>query len=687
MSNKFKVTINNNNIDCRLKIPRTVSLQKFGRKVYAYIEIKLDNIQTGVNQVTIKWPSEIFTQIINPTNLLFELDDQLIVQHTVSVDTTETTTNHIISLTNTANILRIYIFSDIRSTLSNIVNSYLGKVEYGNQFYMYSTPISVLINYLKKCKNENELFTLIYAKPYQISRNRIINNMYFNFITSKQNQTPIDIIKSIFFNFITSKQQSETFNSNHNLYNLLYSNANGMTFDYKHDLYAFTGSNPFNFKLPAEIDNSIIDWFFEDLVSDDNITFDHILNYKELKKIKPKSIETESYLFNPVNNNNNIYDFNLNNNTYILNVSKLLLNLYELSDIKLDSDTYVYNTRYAHDFHIIHPSIREYTHDSFYTDITFDGNSDLFDFINDNIGKDELIISELYLYTSINSKRLDYLHSVAFLNNIYCLSCITNYSTNIDNEHLSEETNCSSINTSLTKDFVLPMVILPNDLYFYIDTIDGNIVFDLLDEQTLLPRMFKHIEQDCYNYNLVKSINTINDFNDVNTTSILISNNNSHIDKEIDNEYETFINNVALNAKEYQLPIMPESINDIWFYLDIINDNKLMFDLLDYNVSETLHNELNLLLYKNLEYYTYQNITSKPNDYCTIYINSNSFNIINNMDTLYLQNNITLEGSLISKSICGLKQISSLVVGRRFYWDVIQEDFMFNPIYDFSFMM
>ena len=168
----FKITINNNSVNCRFKIPNVLGLQKFGHKVYAYLEIDLDNLQISGNaNISIKWPSEIYKYIINPSSLMFEIDDKIINQHSVSLDINETTTIHVISIPNNSEFMKIYIFSDIISKINNTVISYIGGVEKGNKYYSWLLPANTVVNFIEKCKNETEAFNFINAKPYIINFN------------------------------------------------------------------------------------------------------------------------------------------------------------------------------------------------------------------------------------------------------------------------------------------------------------------------------------------------------------------------------------------------------------------------------------------------------------------------------------------------------------------------------------
>lgn len=162
----FMVIINNNVVDCNLKILDTVCLQKFGRKVYAYLEIYLDNLQISGNvNVTIKWPPEIYKHIINPSNLMFEVDNNIVIQHSVSLNTNEITTTHIVSIPNNSKVMNIYIFSDIIPKMSGVVVPYISGVEKGNQYYTWLLPTNTITMSIEKCKNETEVFGFINAKP------------------------------------------------------------------------------------------------------------------------------------------------------------------------------------------------------------------------------------------------------------------------------------------------------------------------------------------------------------------------------------------------------------------------------------------------------------------------------------------------------------------------------------------
>ena len=109
---KFNVIIDDKLFDGYLRILDT-PIVKFNRTVIAYLELKdVFDIQSGCKKITIIWPKDVYPYVLNPSNVIFELDDQIILQYGITAEPNNYTTEHIIAVDTQINILKVYIFDD-----------------------------------------------------------------------------------------------------------------------------------------------------------------------------------------------------------------------------------------------------------------------------------------------------------------------------------------------------------------------------------------------------------------------------------------------------------------------------------------------------------------------------------------------------------------------------------------------
>ena len=134
---KYTVTIDNLTFTGFLKVPEQ-PMSVFNRNVLAYIELEnIQNVTSGTKKLTIVWPKNVYPYVINPSNVVFEIDDELIFQHGIKADPYSYTTEHVISLPESFMRLRVYIFEDRLCNSTKTIIGQISDVKECNSFNMY----------------------------------------------------------------------------------------------------------------------------------------------------------------------------------------------------------------------------------------------------------------------------------------------------------------------------------------------------------------------------------------------------------------------------------------------------------------------------------------------------------------------------------------------------------------------
>jgi len=137
-------------------------IYKYKRKVVAYLIVSdVQGIKAGTKKVVIKWPKEVFPYVINASNVLFEVDNEIVFQHGVVADPLTYQTEHVISVRSSFNSLKVYVFDkeeEIEVSQKTVIG-YLGTIR---EFY------TAIFHFPKQITSNIGLFdtaTLTYCFP------------------------------------------------------------------------------------------------------------------------------------------------------------------------------------------------------------------------------------------------------------------------------------------------------------------------------------------------------------------------------------------------------------------------------------------------------------------------------------------------------------------------------------------
>ena len=190
---KFNVIIDDKLFDGYLRILDT-PIVKFNRTVIAYLELKdVFDIKSGCKKITIIWPKDVYPYVLNPSNVIFELDDQIILQYGITAEPNNYTTEHIIAVDTQINILKVYIFDDTLCQTSKTVIGNIGDITECNTFSFkisrsfneYTTTESNVFNFnFSRSMNEystTECNCINYSFPRSFNENITTECRSFNF--------------------------------------------------------------------------------------------------------------------------------------------------------------------------------------------------------------------------------------------------------------------------------------------------------------------------------------------------------------------------------------------------------------------------------------------------------------------------------------------------------------------------
>lgn len=115
----YTVYIDDKQFEGWLEIP-SEPLTLFGRNVLAYIVVRnVSGVKPGVKRVIIQWPKRLFLHVLNPSNILFEIDGRILIHHGVVAHIQNYTTEHAIAIDSQFTSLKIYIFQNEEMVQSN----------------------------------------------------------------------------------------------------------------------------------------------------------------------------------------------------------------------------------------------------------------------------------------------------------------------------------------------------------------------------------------------------------------------------------------------------------------------------------------------------------------------------------------------------------------------------------------
>ena len=156
---KYTVLVDGQSFVGYLKVPQT-QMTIFGRKVLAYIELSnLLHLEAGVKKVTIEWPTQVFPHVLNPSNIVFKLDDEYILQHGIIADIYNRKTEHIIAIGNQITNLHVYVFNDSLCQTEKTAYGCMGDIKECNT-YTLNFPRS----YNEYATTECNTYTIIFPR-------------------------------------------------------------------------------------------------------------------------------------------------------------------------------------------------------------------------------------------------------------------------------------------------------------------------------------------------------------------------------------------------------------------------------------------------------------------------------------------------------------------------------------------
>jgi len=186
MSNTMIVHIDGKKFNGVVKV-FDIPVKLYGRESYVCLEIQCNdtNIKEGVKKVVIEWPVELFQFVLNPSNLLFEVNGEIVIHHDTltNIMLQERQTEHVIALPKNLQKIRIYLFGkDILSSLhipSNTIPCFIGSTK-----HMPITLTKLLITKYYLIKDYKGIFStnITVSYDYDYLRDLVFMCTYLTYI-------------------------------------------------------------------------------------------------------------------------------------------------------------------------------------------------------------------------------------------------------------------------------------------------------------------------------------------------------------------------------------------------------------------------------------------------------------------------------------------------------------------------
>jgi len=153
----------------KILVPDKV-LEKYGRKVSLIIEftdVTLDG--DGTKKLTIQWPKELYQYVINPTNLLFEIDGKAIIHYGLFTKNLadKKQTEHIISLPSHIEQFRIYLF-DIDLYRGINISPFASTCFISGTKFLKFTMFPLILPSIHISKIDRSIHWKLYSFPFSI---------------------------------------------------------------------------------------------------------------------------------------------------------------------------------------------------------------------------------------------------------------------------------------------------------------------------------------------------------------------------------------------------------------------------------------------------------------------------------------------------------------------------------------